>query len=156
MIDCMSRQLQSIRIVWLALVASLLVYGAIPFVLPLPGEPAAVLVPLVAALVFVALATALATMVLRRVAITGPLASGALDPATKTGAGRVLAISVVLWALCESIGVYGLVLFFLYRELALFYPFLLVAMALMLFHAPRALASQSSASDLARPDVKIG
>ena len=65
---------------------------------------------------------------------------------------------MILWALSESIGIFGLLLFFLFGASVLFYPFLVASAALLLIHAPRAsrLGASVRPEDLARADVKIG
>jgi hypothetical protein len=113
---------------------------------------------LIGALAFVGLMTAAATLLLRRFAILQPVQSGTLDITTKAGTARFSTISLLAWVLSESIGIYGLVLFFLYRVPALLYPFLSAAFLLLIFHAPctGSLRGRPSSSDLARPDIKIG
>jgi hypothetical protein len=153
------QQIQQLWVVWACLVISLFIYGAIPLLLqppPVPPPPPQAI--LIGALAFVGLMTAAATILLRRFAILQPAQSGTLDITTEAGAARFFTISLLAWVLSESIGIYGLVLFLLYRVPALLYPFLSAAVLLLIFHAPRtgSLRSRPSRSDLARPDIKIG
>ena len=153
------QQSQQLWVVWACLVSSLFIYAAIPLLLqppPVPPPPPQAI--LVGALAFVGLVTAAATILLRRFAILQPAQSGTLDITTETGAARFFTISLLAWVLSESIGIYGLVLFFLYRVPALLYTFLSAAVLLLIFHAPRtgSLRGRPSSSDLARPDIKIG
>jgi hypothetical protein len=146
-------------LIWASLVGALAVYGLIPVFVPLPAEPSsAPQTPLTMALAIVAVGTAVASIAVRRVALVGPIHRGELDPSTESGVARFFAISLVSWALSESIGLYGLVLFFLFRVSGPLYLFLAVAFVLLLYHAPRGdrPMSRSSVEDLARPGVKIG
>ena len=148
---------RTLRMVWFVLLVSLGIYGAMPWLLP-PQAPAEVLPGFVAALTVVGLATAVATVILRRVALLAPVARGELDVYTQAGGAKLFTISILIWVFSESIGIYGLVLFFLYREAALLFAFLLPAVALLVYHAPRegAFRRVASSSELARPDVKLG
>lgn len=153
------QQIQQLWVVWACLIVSLSIYGAMPLLLPPPQEPPpqpqAVFI---GALALVGLMTAAATVLLRRFALLRPTRAGTLDITTKAGAARFSAISMLAWVLSESIGVYGLVLFFLYRVPTLLYPFLSAAVLLLIIHAPRtgSLQVEPSSPDLARPDIKIG
>ena len=142
-------------VLWGSLLMSLCIYGSLPFVLPV-AEAVDVQPAFVIALGCVALATAFATVVVRRRALTGPAERGEIDFSTPEGMGRFFSISILLFVLSESIGVYGLVLFFLTRDVSLFYPLLLMAGGLFVYHAPRPIARARSLRELARPDVKIG
>jgi hypothetical protein len=107
------------------------------------------------ALAGVAVSTAVATFVLRRLLIAGPIANRSLDPTTPAGRARFFQAHVFCWVLSESVGIYGLVLYFLYGSRPLLYGFLAGAFVLMLLHAPRQ-PQVSASTDRARPDVKIG
>jgi len=153
------QQIQQLWVVWACLVVSLFIYGAMPLMLQPPqAPPPPPQASFIGALAFVGLMTAVATILLRRFAIVQPVRSGNMDITTTAGAARFFTISLLTWVLSESIGIYGLVSFFLYRVAALLYPFLAVAFLLMIFHAPRtgSLRADPSSADLARPDIKIG
>jgi hypothetical protein len=145
-------------LVWGSLLMSLFIYGAMPYLIPpLPHTPPEPLRVLVMALAVVALLEGLATLAMRHFLLLGPVRAGTLDPETPAGAGRVWTLRILCWVLSVSIGIYGLVLFFLYRQTSLLYPFLGAAAALLIIHAPRPLPTpERSSRDLARPDVKIG
>jgi hypothetical protein len=153
------QQIQQLWVVWACLILSLFIYGAMPFLLPPPPTPPPELqVVFVGALAFVGLLTATATIFLRRFALLRPAQTGTLNIDTQAGFARFFTISMLVWVLSESIGIYGLVLFFLYRVLGPLYSFLAVAVLLLVFHAPRtdSLRLKPSSADLARPDIKIG
>ena len=153
------QQIQQLWICWACLILSLFIYGAMPFLLPPPPtSPPALQVVFVGALGFVGLLTAIATMFLRRFALIRPARIGTLDIDTKAGFARFFTISMLVWVLSESIGIYGLILFFLYRVPGPLYPFLVAAVLLLVFHAPRtdSLRVKPSSAELARRDVKIG
>ena len=145
---------QTLWIVWGAMLASLIAYLAISWVVPVETRGSAPGVP-AAALGLVAATTAAASFVLRRVLVAAPIEKGSLDPDTAAGRARVFQASVLCWTLSESVGIQGLVLFFLYGSRPLLYAFLAAALVLLLLHAPREWRAASS-MDRARPDVKIG
>ena len=152
-------QTQRLWMAWASVFGSLVIYGVMPlFVSPLGTEPREPQAILVGGLIFVGLVEGIATVAIRHFALVRPIRSGSLDLESKSGAMRFFNISVTNWLLSSSIGLYGLVLFFLYGVPGLFYPFLAVAMLLLFYHAPRvaSLKPAASSTDLARPDVKIG
>lgn len=145
---------QLLWILWGSMLVSLAIYGFIPFFVAweheTPGSDA-----LVIALGGVAVSTAVATFVLRRLLLAAPIANRSLDPSTPAGRARIFQAHLFCWVLSESVGLYGLVLFFLYGSRPLLYGFLAGAFVLMLLHAPRQIHA-GPATDRARPDVKIG
>ena len=152
-------QTQRLWLAWASVFSSLVIYGVMPlFIPPLGTEPREPQVILVGGLIFIGLVEGIATVAIRHIALVRPIRSGALDLESKSGAMRFFNISITNWVLSSSIGIYGLVLFFLYGVPELFYPFLAVAMLLLFYHAPRVASLKPAASptDLARPDVKIG
>ncbi len=52
-------------------------------------------------------------------------------------AGRYLSVVIVSMALCESIGIYGLVLFFMSKDSLVLYQFIIISAAAMLYFRPR-------------------
>ena len=142
-------------ILWGSMLASLAVYAALPALLPeVENAPAPSLV-VVGALLAASVGVGAISVALRHVLLVRPARSGRLDISRPEGSARWLQISIALWALSESVGIAGLVLFLLYRQPGLLYPFLAGAALLLVVHAPRA-ASLLSARDLAQPGVKIG
>ena len=68
---------------------------------------------------------------------------GSVTPAQKFNSAHVIA-----WALCESVSIYGLVLFFLGRSLNDFIPFFVASMGLMLIHYPKKAAWEAYVAGL--------
>jgi len=126
-------------LVWGTLLASLAIYAALPLVLTAPGEAmdeGSEILSLCLGLV--AIGTAVASFVLKRVLVLGPIARGVVDPHTPAGAQRIQLGYIITWALAESIGVYGLVLYFLTHAVSLMLPFVCGSALLLALHAPRA------------------
>lgn len=148
---------QQLWILWGALLASLLVYAAIPLLLPAVEAPPADAAWVGGGAALAGLA-ALGSLALRRLALVGPVGRGELDLGSHAGQTRLYLVSMLCWALAESVGIVGLLLFLLYRRPELVYPFLAAAIGLMLYHAPRASALRrlAGSAELARPDVRIG
>lgn len=142
-------------ILWGSMLVSLVVYASLPALLPAADEPAALSLPLVGGLLAGAVSVGATSVVLRQVLLVRPARNGHLDIGSAEGRARWLQVSIALWTMSESVGIAGLVLWFLYRQPGLLYPFLAGAALLLVVHAPRS-ASLLSSRDLARPDVKIG
>lgn len=132
------------RLLWWAFVVSLLVYVGVAHVARIPGERTAPLDLLVPALALVSLGEALASLLYRRYALSGPIRSGRLDPSTPEGARRAFQPFVVNLALSESVGIYGLVLAFLSGDPVYAVAFSAAALVLLYLHRP-------TAPDLAPP-----
>lgn len=143
-------------IIWGTLLASLGIYAALPLLVTPAGEgmgEGARILTL--CLVAVAVATAAATFILKRVLVVAPVARGEMDAKTPRGAQRIQLGYVVCWALAESIGVYGLVLYFLTHSVTTMLPFIVGSALLLVAHAPRAADSERAhdSPELAqRPD----
>ena len=106
---------RTLLVVWGALAASILVYGAIAAA-AIRGAPQArggsgvdLWLEIEAA------GTAWAALVLWKTKRNDPLRSGALDPGSDAGRAMLRRVSIVCWALVESIAIFGLVLVFLRR-----------------------------------------
>jgi hypothetical protein len=129
--------LRSAKLVWWALLASLGIYAVLPFTEALGGSPPPAAAPaLVPALGLVAAGLATLTLVIRRRWLEQPLRRGDLDLATAAGAQRFLTTCLLTWVLSESIGIYGLVLFFLTRDRRPLLSFVAAAALLLLHHRP--------------------
>ncbi|MDH3519977.1 MAG: hypothetical protein OEM49_05915 [Myxococcales bacterium] len=146
-------------LIWAALLVSLVVYGLLPIVIDLDlGAPSLPEPTVVFALTAIGVATAVGTLVARQILLVRPARRRELDLATSEGLARFFQASLIFWTCADSIGIYGLLLYFLFQKLAYLYAFLVAAAGLMLYHAPRiaALRPPDTAADLAREHVKIG
>jgi F0F1-type ATP synthase membrane subunit c/vacuolar-type H+-ATPase subunit K len=152
--------LQTLKLIWLALLFCLGIYALLPPLLRLPQSDtvAQFQAVLFVALGAVAIVTVVAVLMIRRLGLVGPLARGELDPDTPEGRSRAFLVTVITWALSESVALYGVVLYLLFHDAVHLYPFLLLALGLLLLQAPRetTFSGGRRPSDLARPDVKIG
>ena len=135
--------LATLRVVWRALLGSLALYAALPWFLR-PGGGLESAGALLLGLTAVAALTGLGTFVLRELLLTRPIRSGALRVNTAEGMGRLTQISVVLWALCESVGLYGLVLYQVSGEARYLYLFLMASAGLFFAHRPGRLPESDS------------
>lgn len=139
-----------LRIVHAALVASILLFGGLlamvtqppgdPVVgaeIPIRAEPPAMLTPVIAALAGASLLALL--IVRRRMARDRDAAANQASPdgAARRTPARVYSGSIVSWALCESIALYGLVLGIIHRGVKPFLPFAGLSLLLMVLLAPR-------------------
>jgi hypothetical protein len=126
------------RIIWAALLVSLVVYGVVALAMGSrpSGDPQQEDV-MVSTFAVLALLVGGATIVLHRLAISGPVSRGALDLSSAAGQMRLYWVSLVTWVLSESIGIYGLALFLLFGRFLHLFAFLAAAAVLLLVYAPR-------------------
>jgi len=132
----------NLRLVWRALLGSLAVYAALPWFLEPRGDASvsAVLLPI---LTLLAAGTAVGTLVAREMLLVRPIRSGQLRPSLPEGMDRVFQLSIAFWALSESVGLYGLVLYQLSGEPRYLYLFLMAAAGLFFAHRPGRLPSET-------------
>lgn len=126
------------RLLWRALMASLLVYVAVAHVAPVPPNPEAPLDVLTGVLALLAVALGAGSLLYRRRALSGPIRSGELDPRTPEGQQRAMQPFLVNLVLSESVGLYGLVLSLLSGDPVYATAFCAAALVLMFLHRPTA------------------
>jgi len=135
--------------IWLALLGSLCVYAGLAFVI----EPAVDQTPAMLLPAFLVLGCAQAGL---SFAVPALLARVPVPP-TMTEMSRRRQTKIAQWAICESIGVLGLVLYVLGAGASWLWGFCAAAALLLGVHAPRNDAAAGTDSrDLARADIKIG
>lgn len=142
-------------ILWAALLASVLLYAAIPLlVAPPPSDPPLPALPGLFA--GFGLAAAGAALLLHHLALRRPIAHGALDPVGPAHAPRVLVVLVIAWVLAEVPAILGLVLALLGGGPQAGWGLALLSALTLLALAPRLPAPAPSSAALARGDGKIG
>jgi hypothetical protein len=126
----------TIYILWGALTSSIFIYAALTFILQAPEDhqpdELAETLPLI--LTIVAAAQAPAIIFLRKFTFWDPFKRGEI--ADNDLAQRFMTTSIVTWAICESVAIYGLVLYMLTYEQPKAIPFFAASFALMLIFAP--------------------
>lgn len=142
-------------ILWSALLAAVVTYAAIPLLVSPPAAELALpaLPGLFTAFGFAAAAGAVAV---HRLALRGPIARGALDPARPEDAPRILVACIVAWALAEVPALLGLALALLGGGPQAGWGLALLSVLTLLALAPRFAPAAPSSAALARPGVKIG
>lgn len=126
------------RILWWALVGSLLIYVVVAYVAEVPpstGAPVSLLARLFGVL---ALAIGIGTAIYRRRALSVPIRAGELDPRTPEGLQAALRHFIVILVLSESVGIYGLLLSLLSGQPGYSVLFCGAALFLMVLHRPTA------------------
>ena len=108
---------RTLVVVWGAMAASILVYGIVAILVIRSGHQSSASSGVDLWLEIEAAGTAWAALVLWKTRRNDPIRSGALDPESPAGRAAVRKVSIVCWALVESIGIFGLVLVFLRRAL---------------------------------------
>ena len=132
------------RVLWWALVVSLLVYIVVAHVSNVPPNPDAQIALLTPVFVLLSVGVGVGTVIYRRHALARPIQSGKLDPTTPDGAQRAFQPFITNLVLSESVGIYGLVLAFLSGNPIFSIAFSGAAIVLMFLHRP-------TAPDLAPP-----
>src|SRR5262245_23804089 len=117
----LATQERNLRIIHLALCLSLAIYGAIAYTVAIQQPPVELERTLVLVLIGMGVMTPPIIFVLRQ-KLLPPMAppgsitdvpAGKLDDKQQQAAARYFSASILSWALCESIALYGLVLAFL-------------------------------------------
>jgi F0F1-type ATP synthase membrane subunit c/vacuolar-type H+-ATPase subunit K len=141
--------LRTLRVLWTGFLTSVVVLALVAGFLGSEGDAS---LPETAPFLFAAVAVAAAALsfVLRRALLIDPMRRGDIDLSKPEGLARFQSGHVVIWALCESVGLLGLVLYFLTGDGAWSGALFAVALALIWIHAPRAPSPGAEAAELAR------
>jgi hypothetical protein len=126
------------RVLWWALVVSLLVYTGVAHILEVPPSDAVPIELLASSFVLLSAGVAVGSLAYRRHALSGPIQSGKLDPATPEGRQQALQPFIMNLVLSESVGIYGLVLALLSGNPVFSIGFSSAALVLMFLHRPTA------------------
>jgi F0F1-type ATP synthase membrane subunit c/vacuolar-type H+-ATPase subunit K len=137
----MDRAMMTLKIIWFAMLLSLAVYllagllGAPGISASMSGEAFSVLRTV---LYVVGFATLIAAGTLRKLLCAGISRTGGPDPAPQpVSLPKYTTAVIISLALCESVGIYGLVLFFLGKNSLDLYLLLGVSAAAMIYYRPR-------------------
>jgi F0F1-type ATP synthase membrane subunit c/vacuolar-type H+-ATPase subunit K len=139
-----AQRIFTFRMIYLALVATLGIYGVIAWMQTQRGEPVRPVEPMfLYALGGVALLQMVMIPFLRRMLMPPLKAPTALsdDPsidgeAAEGAIAKLFAANIISWALCESIAIFGLVLVFLSLDFHYYPPFAAAALLNFLFYRP--------------------
>jgi len=88
-------------------------------------------------LTLASLVAAVGSFALRESLALRHLRSGALDPASAAGYGRLRFMFVVLWGLAALVGAFGVIMAWGSGDPRLVWPYVIGAAALFVLHAPR-------------------
>ena len=128
--------LRTLRVLWMGFLSSVVVLALVAGLLgtqvdPTMNETARYL------LAAVALGAAALTFVLRRALLIEPMRRGDIDLSKPEGLARFQNAHLVIWALCESVGLIALVLYFLTGDGAWSGALFAVSLVLLWTHGPR-------------------
>jgi len=139
----LEQRFSSIRIIYLALIASLGLYGFVAYENASRMAPHALEPTFLYALIGVAAMEMVGIVFLRRMMLPPMQAARSLDDrvalegvAASSAVGKYFTTSIISWALCESIAIYGLVLVFLSGDFRYYAPFAGVSLLNFLFYRP--------------------
>jgi hypothetical protein len=128
-----------VRILWLALLVSQVIYLYVPSLLPGDSTASPASIDLISlALAVVSIGLGAFTLVWRRRALAVPIQTGQLDPNTPEGFAKAYVPFMMNLVFTESIAINGFVIALISREPARAYPFAIAAFALMYWHRPTA------------------
>jgi hypothetical protein len=131
----MDTALKSLRIIQVAFISSVILYMLVGEV---AGRRPAMSNPTIAvAIAVIAASTVAIIAILRRIMLMPAAAVLSSNPSDGSALTRWRAATLVVLALCESIGLYGLVLRFLGFTLTQTMPFYLAAILMMLYFGPK-------------------
>jgi len=127
---------RKLNIIWICFFSAIFVYSALAFILnkisiSVPDNPVLLLV-----IAVIAFSSCALSFVLRSRMIVQPIHNGSLDVKSEEGMKKLLANFIVVWAVCESIAIVGLVAVILSGNPILYAPFALVSVTLMLVNHP--------------------
>lgn len=126
--------LAKLRVIWRALLGSLAVYAALPWLFQPEGGTS--IDALLLGFIALSVLTGVGTLLAREFLVARPIRSGDLRVDSSEGMARVSQISMVLWALSESVGLYGFILYALSGESRYLYLFLMASAGLFFAHRP--------------------
>ena len=137
---CPAPRHPTLRVLWLVLLGSQVIYLVLPFVLQPAGQPSdpSFVRTVSLALGSVSAVVGVGTIVYRRRALVAPIQAGHLDPNTTEGLAKVFRPFVLNLVLTESIAIYGLFLALLSQGPRPALPFAIAAFVLMYLHRPMA------------------
>jgi hypothetical protein len=132
-----------LRLAWVAALALVVASAVVPSVAG-PAEPRwshERTVVFTFALTLIAMVSGIGSLALRETLVRA-VASGSIDQRSPEGAGYARAILLRAWALCGAVALLGWFVAWVAAAPALAWPYAAGAAALLLFHAPRRLASR--------------
>lgn len=124
--------------IWGAMVYSILLYLGVAYLLVKPSSAVSseFIDSIAIFLIFLAILSAGMSIVVRLKLLTAPLQDGRIDLSSPQGAQKYQTISIISWALDESIAIFGLV--FVVTSGVYYYavPFCVVSLVLLALHRP--------------------
>lgn len=139
----MKQALLTQRIVWGALMASVVIYGVVAYVLSTTNEPQPIDPTLRWALAAAAVFTAMASITLRRIKLPAlaeepsPYHRAApVEAAPPEVLGELMTAYILTWALSEAVAVFGLVLAIISYTYEAYLPYALAALILQATNPP--------------------
>jgi hypothetical protein len=130
----MNSSLRQLRTIWMALLASIAIYFLVALHAPARSEGTPVMLFALAATSF---ALAVVVFVIRRKMLAATEALAASHPDDKVALSRWRTAYIIVWALCEMIAMYGLVLRYLGFSIFQAAPFFASGFLLILLQGPR-------------------
>jgi hypothetical protein len=141
--DQVARAVRTSRVLWGALMASMIVYAAIATVISKQNAPKPLLQPLLIALAATSIVELAIGFVLRAKMMPSRRKSEAVHPNIGAAFARMRAAEITGWAFCEAVAINGLILTMLTFEPVYSYAFTAVGALGMIAIAPNARVAQA-------------
>ncbi len=124
-------------IIWSAFIYAVLIYAGISYFLLQPTISNTEMVPFFAGVtVLMSVISAVMSIVIRVKLLSGPIQDGRLLLDTEAGFQKYQTISIITWALSESIAVFGLILVVISGIFFYVIPYCVVSLGLLLLQMP--------------------
>jgi hypothetical protein len=135
----LEQHMARLKLIWLAILASILFHAGIPLAVPVPGEAAGIGIPGLAWILGALAAVNLATIApLRRIMIERARQRAAREGRPETLLAAHQAASITAWARVELVAMLGLAVLLTSGRADIFWAFLVTAAAAMLALYPKA------------------
>lgn len=123
--------------IWVFFLSAIIIYVGLSYILiQTPNNTISNLFPLYAVIGILSLVCAVISVVLRLKLINHAIASGTLLPNTEEGTKKIHTYLIIIWAITESIAIYGLILAILAGKFLLCLPCAIVSFAIMIYQHP--------------------
>ncbi|MGC9327131.1 MAG: hypothetical protein ACP5I1_05835 [Candidatus Hinthialibacter sp.] len=122
---------------WSAFIYAILIYLVLAYFLVSSKTSNPDFVPIIAMVtILLSVVTAIISVLIRLKLLTGPIQNGSLDIETEQGFQKYQTISIINWALSESIAVFGLILVIISGNFYYVIPYSVISLVLLILHRP--------------------
>ncbi|MBN2328459.1 MAG: hypothetical protein JXR73_15050 [Candidatus Omnitrophica bacterium] len=122
---------------WSVFIDAIVIYLVLAYFLVSSNTSNPDFVPIVAMVtILLSIISAMISILIRLKLLTGPIQNGALDIHSEQGFQKYQTISIVNWALSESVAVFGLILVIISGNFYYAIPYCVISLILLILHRP--------------------